>query len=219
MSRPTMKRIYTPDYKNLTPMKKVNGPVKGPTKPALVPIEIVKECLMEPNHGRIFEVIEVDRRYGKAVYSDPVELTLENYSKPYSKIVGNTVEKIVVEDKSAVELVKDQQIDLSTETPAEEASTPEESAKEELTETPAEETPETPAEETSTPEEETPETPAEETSTPEEETPETPAEETSTPESEEQDNTAEEPSKTNTKPEKTAKQKRREKKQQSSKDK
>lgn len=111
------KLIVVPDVGNdLFTLSRPYGISRGPiTEPIRLQIETIKELLSQYNEPRIFEVIidENKTRFlnGKKVYAytEPVQLTLENYLKPYNEIAGiekNNEPKAVVEEKP-VELIEE----------------------------------------------------------------------------------------------------------------
>ena len=82
------KYIIVPEYAPLYALRKCFGPTKGPlSRPTLVPIDLIGELLHQTGKEKvsIFEVIPE----GKG-FSDPVQLTLTNYTLPYEEIVGRT---------------------------------------------------------------------------------------------------------------------------------
>lgn len=85
------KYIIIPEFRPLWALKKVWGPAKGPlSKPTLVPIDIIGQLLQQTGSDKVtvYEVIPEGK-----TFSEPVQLTLENYMKPYEEIIGKPVEE------------------------------------------------------------------------------------------------------------------------------
>lgn len=85
------KYIIIPEFRPLWALKKVWGPAKGPlSKPTLVPIDIIGQLLQQTGSDKVtvYEVIPEGK-----TFSEPVQLTLENYMKPYEEIIGKPVKE------------------------------------------------------------------------------------------------------------------------------
>ena len=142
------KYIIVPEYAPLYALRKCFGPTKGPlSRPTQVPIDLIGELLHQTGKEKvsIFEVIPE----GKG-FSEPVQLTLTNYTLPYEEIVGKTPDLedtviVAVEDQppAAVEPV------VVSSAPEEEESE-DDQAPEAPVEPSAEEVPEAPVVETTT---------------------------------------------------------------------
>lgn len=91
------KYIMTPDAKPLYAMVKCCGPQMGPLrKPTPVPLDIIKDILMQVNAPTIYEVIPLNNQLTK--YSTPVRLTLDNYRTSYDEILAPKVAKELSEE-------------------------------------------------------------------------------------------------------------------------
>lgn len=87
----TRKYIIIPEYKPLYAMAKCFGPTHGPlNKPTPVPVDIIKLLLMQDRAPVIFEVVP----QANGVYSDPVQLYIDNYNLPYDALVGKEPETV-----------------------------------------------------------------------------------------------------------------------------
>lgn len=79
------KYILIPEYKPLYAMRKCFGPTHGPlAKPCPTPIDIIGELLKQKETVTIHEVKKIE----EGVFSDPIQLTLDNYMKSYDEIVA-----------------------------------------------------------------------------------------------------------------------------------
>ena len=140
------KYIIVPEYAPLYALRKCFGPTKGPlSRPTQVPIDLIGELLHQTGKEKvsIFEVIPEDKGF-----SEPVQLTLTNYTLPYEEIVGKTPDPedtviVAVEDQPPV---ADEPVVVSS-APEEEESE-DDQAPEAPVEPSAEEVPEAPVVET-----------------------------------------------------------------------
>ena len=79
------KYILIPEYKPLYAMRKCFGPTHGPlAKPCPTPIDIIGELLKQKETVTIHEVKKIE----EGVFSEPIQLTLDNYMKSYDEIVA-----------------------------------------------------------------------------------------------------------------------------------
>lgn len=81
----TCKLILIPEYKPLFAMRKCYGPPKGPLeKPCPTPISIIGELLLQSGRDQltIYEVVKTSDK----TFSDPVQLTRDNYMLTYDEI-------------------------------------------------------------------------------------------------------------------------------------
>lgn len=86
------KYILIPEFAPLHAMKRCFGPEHGPLKqPAKVPIDIIGMLLMQTGKEKvtIYEVKEIQsKKPNKKEFSEPIQLTIENYRLPYDEIIG-----------------------------------------------------------------------------------------------------------------------------------
>lgn len=113
------KYIIIPEYKPLYAMRKCFGPTHGPlTKPCPTPIDIIGELLIQKDRLTIFEV----KKLNDTVFSDPIQLTVDNYKLPYDVIVagGNTVstDEDVADSGAPVSTIADAETEIQS-TPSE----------------------------------------------------------------------------------------------------
>lgn len=184
------KYILIPEFRPLYAMRKCYGPTHGPlSEPTPTPVDVIGELLLQKgNEALTIYEVKVDAKAKTS--SEPVRLTLENYTKPYDEIAGAPVnpEPAVTPVEEPTPVVPT----VVTPKPlaAQEEVTPEPEQAETVEETPdvkpVEEV-EEPATEapTETDEGETEQTAAPVEETPVEETEEKPAEETEEPEKQE----------------------------------
>lgn len=107
MATGVRKLIMIPEYKPLFAMSKCFGPPHGPLNPTLTPISVIGELIKQkpPYQLTVMEVVKVGKEF-----SDPVQLTLENYMLPYDDIVAgkkqDTPAKIETVDENTDEVVQ-----------------------------------------------------------------------------------------------------------------
>lgn len=106
------KYILIPEYRPLYAMRHCWGPSYGPLwKPTLTPVDVIGELLLQTGNEKL-SIFEVVKLANSNRFSEPVQLSLENYRLPY--------EEIVARSKQAEKPVHG---DISVETPPQTEST------------------------------------------------------------------------------------------------
>lgn len=84
------KYILIPEYRPLYAMRHCWGPSYGPLwKPTLTPIDVIGELLLQSGNEKL-SIFEVVKLANSNRFSEPVQLSLENYRLPYEEIVARS---------------------------------------------------------------------------------------------------------------------------------
>lgn len=86
MANVSMKYIIIPEYKPLWAMKECFGPTHGPlSRPCKTPVDVIGKLLKQSGKEAltVYEVIPAGKQF-----SEPVQLTMDNYRLPYEQIVA-----------------------------------------------------------------------------------------------------------------------------------
>lgn len=84
------KYILIPEYRPLYAMRHCWGPSYGPLwKPTLTPVDVIGELLLQSGNEKL-SIFEVVKLTNSNRFSEPVQLSLENYRLPYEEIVARS---------------------------------------------------------------------------------------------------------------------------------
>lgn len=84
------KYILIPEYRPLYAMRRCWGPSYGPLwKPTLTPVDVIGELLLQSGNEKL-SIFEVVKLTNSNRFSEPVQLSLENYRLPYEEIVARS---------------------------------------------------------------------------------------------------------------------------------
>lgn len=84
------KYILIPEYRPLYAMRHCWGPSYGPLwKPTLTPVDVIGELLLQTGNEKL-SIFEVVKLANSNRFSEPVQLSLENYRLPYEEIVARS---------------------------------------------------------------------------------------------------------------------------------
>ena len=87
------KYIIVPEYRPLWAMARCFGPKYGPlTHPHQIPLDVIRDLINQKGRDQVtvLEVVPIGKnKYtGTIQYSDPIQLTADNYATPYEELAG-----------------------------------------------------------------------------------------------------------------------------------